>query len=154
MALSYHRTFGLNVTISRSTNNYGPRQSKRALIARTIDNFINNKEITIYGSGKHIRDWVYVRDHVAAIDLILHNGKTGKIYNISGETKKTNLEVIKIILNMLNKSESFITYGKDRLGHDLKYSIDSSKIINELGWKREYSFEEGIKNTINSILNK
>lgn len=152
LVLSYYRTYGLNVTISRSTNNYGPHQSVRALIPLVITNILKNKQIPVFGSGKNIRDWLYVKDHVKAIDLILHNGTIGEIYNISGKSKKTNISVIKQILKIMNDDESLICYTKDRPGHDLKYSINSKKLEKELYWVRDYDFNEGIKETIDWYL--
>lgn len=154
LVLSYYRTYGLNVTISRSTNNYGPHQSFRALIPLTIKNCIQNKKIPIFGKGDNIRDWVYVLDHVKAIDIILHHGKIGHIYNISGKSKKNNLYVVNKILKLMNKDENLISFVKDRPGHDVMYSINSNKIENELNWKRKYSFDKGIEETIKWYINK
>jgi len=148
LVLSYCRTYGLNVTISRSTNNYGPHQSFRALIPLTIKNCIQNKKIPVFGKGDNIRDWLFVLDHVRAIDLILHNGKAGNIYNVSGNSKKNNLYVINKILKSLNKDGSLISFVPDRPGHDVMYSINSGKIENELKWKRIYDFDKGIEETI------
>ena len=148
LVLSYCRTYGLNVTISRSTNNYGPHQSFRALIPLTIKNCIQNKKIPVFGKGDNTRDWLFVLDHVRAIDLILHNGKAGNIYNVSGNSKKNNLYVINKILKSLNKDGSLISFVPDRPGHDVMYSINSGKIENELKWKRIYDFDEGIEETI------
>ncbi|MBQ3475660.1 MAG: dTDP-glucose 4,6-dehydratase [Bacilli bacterium] len=154
LVLSYYRTYGLNVTISRSTNNYGPHQSFRALIPLTIKNCIQNKKIPIFGKGDNIRDWVYVLDHVKAIDLILHHGKIGHIYNICGKSKKNNLYVVNKILKLMNKDQNLISFVEDRPGHDVMYSINSNKIENELNWKRKYSFDDGIKETIKWYINK
>lgn len=148
LVLSYCRTYGLNATISRSTNNYGPHQSFRALIPLTIKNSIQNKKIPVFGKGDNIRDWLFVLDHVRAIDLILHKGKAGNIYNVSGNSKKNNLYVINRILKALDKDESLISFVPDRPGHDVMYSIDSSKIAAELNWKRDYDFDKGIEETI------
>ena len=148
LVLSYYRTYGLSVTISRSTNNYGPHQSERALIPLVINNALNNKKIPVFGTGKNVRDWIYVYDHVTAIDLILHNGTIGEVYNISGNSKQENIYVIKKILHLLNADEKLIFYTTDRLGHDLKYSLNSKKIENELKWKRCYDFNKGIEETI------
>ena len=148
LALSYYRTYGLKVTISRSTNNYGPHQSFRGLIPLTIKNCTYNKSIPIFGTGNNIRDWIYVLDHARAIDLILHNGKIGQIYNISGNSKRTNLYVVKKIIKIMNKDNNLITYVKDRPGHDLMYSINSKKIENELSWNRIYTFDKSIIYTI------
>lgn len=149
LVLSYYRTYGLNVTISRCTNNYGPYQSYRALIPLTIKNCIQNKKIPIFGKGDNIRDWIFVTDHVKAIDLIIHKGKIGQVYNVSGNAKKDNLYVVNTIIKQLNKDKDLIEFVKDRPGHDRMYSINSNKIEKELNWKRDYSFEEGIKETIN-----
>ena len=154
LVLSYGRTYGLNVTISRCTNNYGPHQSFRALIPLTIRNCSQNKKIPIFGKGDNIRDWIFVMDHVKAIDLILHNGKNGNIYNVSGKSKKNNLYVVKKIIKLMNKNNDLITFVKDRPGHDVMYSISSSKIEKELNWKREYLFENGIEETIKWYKNK
>lgn len=145
---SYYRTFGLPVTISRCSNNYGPYHFPEKLIPLIISRAINNENLPIYGDGKNIRDWLHVEDHCLAIDLIIHNGKEGEIYNIGGHNEKTNLEVTKIILKELNKPESLITYIKDRPGHDLRYAIDPIKIESELNWKPKYKFETGIIQTI------
>ncbi|MGL5348479.1 MAG: dTDP-glucose 4,6-dehydratase [Peptostreptococcaceae bacterium] len=145
---SYYRTFGLPVTISRCSNNYGPYHFPEKLIPLIISRAINNEKLPIYGDGKNIRDWLHVEDHCLAIDLIIHNGKEGEIYNIGGHNEKTNLEVVKIILKELNKPESLITYIKDRPGHDLRYAIDPTKIESELKWKPKYKFETGIIQTI------
>ena len=148
LALSYFRTYGLKITISRCTNNYGPCQSFRALIPFTIKKSVNDEKIPIFGKGDNVRDWIFVLDHVKAIDLILHKGKAGQIYNVSGQSKRNNLYVVNKILELTNKSQDLITYVKDRPGHDRKYSIDSNKIEKELKWKRSYTFEKGIKETI------
>ena len=149
LVLSYYRTYNLKVTISRSTNNYGPNQSYRALIPIVIKRCINGEKIPIYGTGENIRDWLFVSDHVKAIDLILHKGKMGEIYNISGNSKRNSLFVVKRIIDLLEKDDNIINYVSDRLGHDLMYSIDSNKIKSELGWNNQYSFEEGITKTVN-----
>ena len=145
---SYYRTFGLPVTISRCSNNYGPYHFPEKLIPLIISRAINNETLPIYGNGKNIRDWLHVEDHCLAIDIIIHNGKEGEIYNIGGHNEKTNLEVVKIILKELNKPEFLITYIKDRPGHDLRYAIDPTKIESELNWKPKYKFETGITQTI------
>ncbi len=149
LVLSYHRTYDLNVTISRCTNNYGPRQSARALIPKTINLAINSQPIPIYGTGKNERDWLYVLDHIKAVDLIIHKGKNGNIYNISSNERKNNVETVLQIISLLKKNESLITFVNDRPGHDLMYSLDSSKIKKDLGWKKEVDFNEGINKTIN-----
>lgn len=152
LVLSYFRTYGLNITISRSTNNYGPHQSDRALIPLVIKKALNRESIPVFGSGKNIRDWIYVYDHVKAIDLILHKGKIGEIYNVSGNAKLKNIDVIKKILSILEVDESLINYVKDRPGHDLKYSLNSKKLEKQLNWNRNYSFNKGIDETIRWFL--
>lgn len=153
LVLAYYRTYGLNVTISRSTNNYGPYQSNRALIPLVINKALNNERIPVFGNGKNIRDWLYVYDHVTAIDLIFHKGKTGQIYNVSGNSKRNNIYVIKKILKLTKASNDLIEYVQDRPGHDLKYSINSNKLEKELNWKRLYDFNKGIEETINWFRN-
>lgn len=148
LVLSYYRTYGLKVTISRSTNNYGPHQSYRALIPLTINNCIYDKKIPIFGKGDNIRDWIYVLDHVRAIDQIIHHGRIGHIYNIAGRSQEDNLFVVNRILELMGKNKELITFVEDRPGHDVKYSINCNKIENELLWKREYTFDDGIKETI------
>lgn len=145
---SYYRTFRLPVTISRCSNNYGPYHFPEKLIPLMISRAINNETLPIYGDGKNIRDWLHVEDHCYAIDIIIHKGKAGEVYNIGGHNEKTNLDVVKIILKELNKPESLIRYIKDRPGHDLRYAIDPTKIESELNWKPRYKFETGIIQTI------
>ena len=154
LVLSYCRTYGLNATISRCTNNYGPHQSYRALIPLTIKNCMQNKTIPIFGDGKYVRDWIYVLDHIKAIDLILHQGSIGQIYNVSGNCKKNNLYVVNKIIRQMDKDKGLISFVKDRPGHDAMYSINSRKIEKELKWKREYSFEDGIAETIKWYVDK
>lgn len=151
--LSYSKTYNLPVTISRCSNNYGPYQYPEKLIPVMIKNAINNKKLPIYGNGENVRDWIHVYDHIVGIDLIVRYGKNGEIYNLGGNTEKTNLEVIKTILKYLNKPESLISFVKDRPGHDKRYAIDTSKIEKELGWKCKYNFDEGIIETIEWYLN-
>jgi len=145
---AYHRTFGLPVTISRCSNNYGPYQFPEKLIPLMISKALAEEELPVYGKGENVRDWLYVEDHCRAIDLILHKGKDGEVYNIGGHNERSNLEVVKTILNELDKSESLITFVEDRAGHDLRYAIDPTKISNELGWEPTILFDEGIKKTI------
>ncbi len=145
---AYHRTYGMNVTISNCSNNYGPKQHPEKLIPKIISNCLEEKNIPIYGDGKNVRDWLYVLDHCKAIDLIIHNGRVGEVYNVGGHNEKTNLEIVKIICKELNKPESLITFVGDRKGHDMRYAIDPTKIHNELGWLPETKFEDGIKKTI------
>lgn len=145
---AYHRTFKLPVTISRCSNNYGPYHFPEKLIPLMIANALNNKALPVYGKGENVRDWLYVEDHCSAIDLIIHKGKVGEVYNIGGHNEKSNLEVVKIILKELGKSEDLIRYVTDRPGHDMRYAIDPTKIHTELGWLPATKFEDGIKKTI------
>lgn len=148
LVLAYHRTYGLPVTISRCSNNYGPYHFPEKLIPLVISRAMADESIPVYGEGANVRDWLYVRDHCTAIDLIIRKGRDGEVYNIGGHNEKSNLEVVKTILKELGKSEDLITYVKDRPGHDLRYAMDPEKIETELGWEPEYRFEEGIKVTI------
>lgn len=145
---AYHRTFGLPVTISRCSNNYGPYQFPEKLIPLMIANALNDKPLPVYGEGLNVRDWLYVEDHCRAIDLILRNGKVGEVYNIGGHNEMRNINIVKIIIEALGKSENLITYVKDRAGHDLRYAIDPAKIHAELGWLPETKFVDGIQKTI------
>lgn len=148
LAIAYHRTYALPVTVSRCSNNYGPYHYPEKLIPLLIMNAFENKPLPIYGSGKNIRDWLYVGDHCSAIDLIVHRGKIGEVYNIGGHNEKTNIAVAEIILNELQKPKSLIKYVADRAGHDLRYAIDPTKIHRELGWLPQTKFDDGIKKTI------
>lgn len=148
LALAYHRTYGLPVTISRCSNNYGPYQFLEKLIPLTLTNALENKPLPVYGNGCNVRDWLYVEDHCKAIDLILHRGQPGEIYNVGGHNEVRNIDIVKLICRELSKPESLITYVADRKGHDLRYAIDPSKIQRELGWAPETSFEAGLRNTI------
>lgn len=145
---AYYRTYKLPVTISRCSNNYGPYHFPEKLIPLMIANALADKELPVYGKGENVRDWLYVEDHCSAIDLIIHKGRVGEVYNIGGHNEKTNLEVVKIILKELGKSEDLIKFVTDRPGHDMRYAIDPSKIHNELGWLPATKFEDGIKKTI------
>ena len=145
---AYNRTYKLPVTISRCSNNYGPYQFLEKLIPLMILRALKDELLLVYGNGENIRDWLYVEDHCTAIDLILHNGKDGEVYNIGGHNEKTNLEVVKTILKELGKSESLITFVKDRAGHDMRYAIDPTKTRGELGWEPTTKFDDGIKKTI------
>ena len=145
---AYHRTFKLSVTISRCSNNYGPYHFPEKLIPLMIANALNDKPLPVYGKGKNVRDWLYVTDHCVAIDLILHKGTVGEVYNIGGHNERTNLDVVKTILRELGKPESLITFVTDRPGHDQRYAIDPTKISNELGWLPTTTFDDGIKRTI------
>lgn len=153
LVFAYHRTFGLPMTISRCSNNYGPYHFPEKLIPLMISRALNDEPLPVYGNGENVRDWLHVYDHCAAIDLILHKGKVGEVYNVGGHNERTNLEVVKTILKALNKPESLITYVKDRPGHDLRYAIDPQKLENELGWKPTYNFDTGIQQTIEWYLN-
>ena len=148
LVMAYHRTFGLPITISRCSNNYGPYQFPEKLIPLIIQKASRNESLPIYGKGENVRDWLYVGDHNNAINLIVRNGKDGEVYNIGGHNERTNLQVVKTILKVLGKPESLITYVTDRPGHDLRYAMDPTKIETELGWKPTYNFETGIVPTI------
>lgn len=145
---AYHRTFGVPVTISRCSNNYGPYQFPEKLIPLMIANTLNNKPLPVYGEGLNVRDWLYVEDHCRAIDLIIRKGRVGEVYNIGGHNEMRNIDIVKIILKSLGKSEDLITYVKDRAGHDLRYAIDPAKIHGELGWLPQTKFADGIVKTI------
>ena len=145
---AYHRTFGLPVTISRCSNNYGPYQFPEKLIPLMIANALADKEMPVYGTGENVRDWLYVEDHCRAIDLIIRNGRVGEVYNIGGHNERNNLDVVKTILRQLGKPESLITFVGDRKGHDLRYAIDPTKIHDELGWLPTTGFDDGIRQTI------
>ena len=149
---SYYRTYGLPVTISRCSNNYGPYHLPEKLIPLMIVNALHDKLLPVYGDGKNVRDWLYVEDHCHAIDLILQNGRVGEVYNIGGHNEMQNIEIVKLICRELGKSEELITYVADRKGHDRRYAIDPAKIHRELGWLPETTFAEGIKKTINWYL--
>ena len=146
--LAYHRTFGLPVTVSRCSNNYGPYHFPEKLIPLMISRALADESLPVYGKGENVRDWLHVSDHCAAIDLIIRKGKVGEIYNIGGHNERTNLEVVKTILKALDKPESLIQYVTDRPGHDRRYAIDPTKIETELGWKPQYNFDTGIAMTI------
>lgn len=148
LALSYFRTYGLPVTISRCSNNYGPRQFPEKLIPLMISNALMDKPLPVYGTGENIRDWIYITDHCKAVDMIIHDGKAGKVYNIGGNCEMRNIDIVKIICKELGKSENLITHVDDRKGHDLRYAVDSSLIRHELGWKPQTLFAEGIKRTL------
>lgn len=152
LALAYCRTYGLPVTISRCSNNYGPCQLPEKLIPLLITKCLYDKPLPIYGDGLHVRDWLYVEDHCKALDLILHRGKIGEIYNIGGKNEIRNIDIAKRICQELGKPESLIIHVADRQGHDLRYAVDSGKIQNELGWVKETEFDVGIKKTIDWYL--
>lgn len=151
--MAYYRTFGLPVTISRCSNNYGAYQFPEKLIPVVISKAINNESIPVYGNGANVRDWIHVTDHNIGVDLIVRNGRIGEVYNLGGHSERTNLEVVKTILKQMNKSEELITYVSDRPGHDLRYAIDSTKVEKELGWSLTHNFEDGIEETVNWYLN-
>ena len=148
LTLAYHRTYGLPVTISRCSNNYGPYQFPEKLIPLMIMKALADESLPVYGNGLNVRDWLYVEDHCRAIDLIIHNGKVGEIYNVGGHNERRNIDVVKTVLGHLSKPESLITYVKDRAGHDLRYAIDPEKISSQLCWEPETCFDEGMKKTV------
>ncbi|WP_311080216.1 dTDP-glucose 4,6-dehydratase [Paenibacillus polymyxa] len=145
---AYHETFGLPVNITRCSNNYGPYQFPEKLIPLMISRALSDQQLPVYGDGLNIRDWLYVEDHCSAIDLVIHQGKLGEVYNIGGNNERTNVHIVKTVLEELGKPESLISYVQDRPGHDRRYGIDPTKTMNELGWKPKHSFETGIKETI------
>ena len=148
LALAYHRTFGLPVTISRCSNNYGPYHFPEKLIPLMIANCLNDRPLPVYGKGENVRDWLYVEDHCKAIDLIVRRGRAGEVYNVGGHNEMRNIDIVKLICRELGKPESLITYVADRKGHDMRYAIDPTKIHNELGWLPETKFADGIQKTI------
>lgn len=145
---AYHRTFRLPVTISRCSNNYGPYHFPEKLIPLMISRALNDETLPVYGKGENVRDWLYVEDHCAAIDLMIRRGREGEVYNVGGHNEWSNLEVVRTILRELNKPESLIRFVTDRPGHDMRYAIDPTKIHTELGWKPATAFDEGIRRTI------
>ena len=148
LVLAYYRTYGLPVTISRCSNNYGPYHFPEKLIPLMIANALNEKPLPVYGKGENVRDWLYVEDHCKAIDLIIHKGRVGEVYNVGGHNEMTNIDIVKLICQKLGKSEDLITYVADRKGHDMRYAIDPTKIYTELGWLPETKFKDGIDITI------
>ncbi len=153
LVMAYHHTFGLNVNITRCSNNYGPYQFPEKLIPLFITNALEDKQVPLYGDGLNVRDWLFVEDHCRAIDTVLHNGKNGQIYNIGGNNEKTNRYITDTILNYLKKDKHLIKYVQDRLGHDRRYAIDATKIKQELNWQPEYKFEDAVIKTIEWYLN-
>ena len=149
---AYHETYGMPVNITRCSNNYGPYQFPEKLIPLMINNCRNDKALPVYGDGMQIRDWLYVEDHCSAIRTVLEKGKIGEVYNVGGNNEKANIEIVKLIIKKLGKSEDLITYVKDRPGHDRRYAIDNTKITTELGWSPKYVFEEGMEKTVNWYL--
>ena len=148
LVLAYHRTYGLPVTISRCSNNYGPYHFPEKLIPLMIVNCLHDKPLPVYGEGLNVRDWLYVEDHCKAIDLIIHKGRVGEVYNIGGHNEMRNIDIVKLICKELGKPESLITYVTDRKGHDMRYAIDPAKIRDELGWLPDTRFADGLKKTI------
>lgn len=148
IVLAYHRTFGLPVTLSRCSNNYGPYQFPEKLIPLMISRAQADESLPVYGNGANVRDWLYVNDHCAAIDRIVSNGRDGEVYNVGGHNERSNMQVVRAVLAALGKPESLITYVKDRPGHDLRYAINPAKIEKELGWRPTLVFEDGIKETV------
>ncbi len=151
-ALAFHHTYGLPVVITRCSNNYGPLQFPEKLIPLMIINALNDKKLPVYGDGLNVRDWIYVIDHNKAVELVLEKGKVGEVYNVGASCELKNIEIVKLILKKLGKSEDLIEFVKDRPGHDRRYAIDSSKIQNELGWKPEFNFENALDDTIDWYL--
>ncbi|BAD66222.1 dTDP-glucose 4,6-dehydratase [Shouchella clausii] len=145
---AYYETYGLNVNITRCSNNYGPLQFPEKLIPLMISNALENKPLPVYGDGKNVRDWLHVEDHCSAIDLVLHKGDAGEVYNVGGHNERTNIEIVETIVEALGASKELITFVEDRLGHDRRYAIDPEKLTKKLGWKPKYTFETGIKETI------
>ncbi len=148
LVTAYHRTYGTPVTISRCSNNHGPYHFPEKLIPLMIANCLNDKPLPVYGEGLNVRDWLYVEDHCKAIDLIIHNGRIGEVYNVGGHNEMRNIDIVRLICKELGKPESLIVHVEDRKGHDKRYAIDPTKIQNELGWVPETAFEDGIKKTI------
>jgi dTDP-glucose 4,6-dehydratase len=153
LCMAYQHTFNLPVVITRCSNNYGPYQFPEKLIPLMIANALNDKPLPVYGKGTNVRDWLHVLDHCEAIDVVFHKGRVGEVYNIGGNNEWKNIDIVKLLLSHLKKPESLITYVTDRLGHDLRYAIDASKIKKELGWQPKYTFEKGISETIEWYLN-
>ena len=149
---AYNETFKMPVNITRCSNNYGPYQFPEKLIPLMINNCINDRQLPVYGDGMQIRDWLHVKDHCEAIETVLRKGKDGEVYNIGGNNEKANIEIVKLIIETLGKDESLIKYVEDRLGHDRRYAIDNTKITSELGWAPKYTFEQGMKETIDWYL--
>ncbi|WP_315122263.1 dTDP-glucose 4,6-dehydratase [uncultured Clostridium sp.] len=150
---AYHETFGMPTNITRCSNNYGPYQFLEKLIPLMINNCLKDKDLPVYGDGMQIRDWLHVLDHCTAIDTVLHKGVVGEVYNVGGNNEKANIDIVKLIIKTMGKSETLIRHVKDRPGHDKRYAIDNTKITTQLGWKPSYTFERGIKETIEWYLN-
>jgi len=148
LCLAYYRTYGINISITRCTNNFGPYQFPEKLIPKTVIRAMLNLKVPVYGTGKNVRDWIYVLDHCEAIDRVLFNGRAGEIYNVSSGNELTNIHVVEKILDLLNKPRNLIEFVEDRPGHDIRYSLNSNKIFRELGWKPRHRFEDALKSTI------
>jgi dTDP-glucose 4,6-dehydratase len=148
VVLAYQHTFGLPVVVTRCSNNYGPYQFPEKLIPLMIANALDNKPLPVYGQGINVRDWLHVYDHCRGIDVVLQRGRVGEVYNIGGNNEWKNIDIVRLLLKSLGKSESLISYVKDRPGHDLRYAIDASKITRELGWSPSFTFEDGLQKTI------
>jgi dTDP-glucose 4,6-dehydratase len=148
LALAYHHTFSLPVVVTRCSNNYGPYQFPEKLIPLMVINAMGGKPLPVYGDGRNVRDWIHVEDHCSAIDMLLHEGREGEVYNIGGNSEMANIDIVKLLLKHLHKPESLITFVKDRPGHDQRYAIDATKIQREFGWKPTHDFERGLADTI------
>ncbi len=148
MVRSYNKTFGLNTVITRCSNNYGPNQDETKLIPKAITNLINGKKVPIYGKGENIRDWIYVEDHIDAIDLVFHKGKSGQVYNVGGDSELSNIELIKKLITLSGKNSEAIEFVADRKGHDFRYAIDNSFITSELGWHPKVDLKTGLSLTV------
>ena len=150
LALAYRRTYGMPVLVTRSSNNFGPNQDREKLIPLMVTNALRNRALPVYGDGRNVRDWIYVEDHCAAVDEVLHRGRAGEIYNIGADSERRNIDIVKMILEILGKPESLIEYVTDRPGHDRRYAIDSAKIRRELGWRPAHAFEKALEATVNA----
>ncbi|EMY5504948.1 MULTISPECIES: dTDP-glucose 4,6-dehydratase [Bacillus] len=148
IALSYYKTYQLPVIVTRCSNNYGPYQYPEKLIPLMVTNALEGKKLPLYGDGLNVRDWLHVTDHCSAIDVVLHKGHIGEVYNIGGNNEKTNVDVVEQIISLLGRTKEDIAYVTDRLGHDRRYAIDAQKMKNELGWEPQYTFEQGLKETV------
>ncbi|HDR6315902.1 TPA: dTDP-glucose 4,6-dehydratase [Bacillus thuringiensis] len=148
IALSYYKTYQLPVIVTRCSNNYGPYQYPEKLIPLMVTNALEGKKLPLYGDGLNVRDWLHVTDHCSAIDIVLHKGHIGEVYNIGGNNEKTNVDVVEQIITLLGKTKKDIAYVTDRLGHDRRYAIDAQKMKNELGWEPQYTFEQGLQETV------
>jgi len=152
LALAYHRTYGLPVVVTRCSNNYGPYQFPEKLIPLMVTNALEDKPLPVYGDGGNVRDWLHVEDHCRALEMVLFQGRPGEVYNVGGHGEKTNLEVVRLLLKHLGKPDSLVSFVKDRPGHDRRYAIDPGKITAELGWRPRYTFEEGLRRTVDWYL--